>query len=708
MFAIYKRELKAFFQSVIGWLFIAATLFLAGIYFYAINVASGYSSVALTVNNALFIYLFTVPILTMRILTEEKKQKIDQLTLTAPVSIGKIVVGKYLSMATILCIPVLMISSYPLVLSKFGNVALLENYIAILGYFLYGLASIALCLLFSSFTESQVIAAIISFAVMFVTYMMAAISSMLTQNENAIAEFVAKLLSCIDFSSRFNNMLNGILDLKSVFYFITFIVLCLFLTTQSIQKRRYSMSVKNLTIGAYSIGMVGVFVAVTVFANLLVNTLPKKYTEIDCTQNKLFSISDTTKNFLNSLNEDVTIYVLNSEENKDEVVARTLEKYSDITNHIKVVYKDPQKNPTFYKQYTDVALAYNSLIVVGNKRNTVISYNDLFLTQVNYQTYSEDVIGYDGEGRITSAINYVTLLETPKGYMTTGHDEFGLDDGFATLITKQNVEMESVNLLQDNIPEDAEFLLIMAPQSDFTEDEAKKVINYCTRGGQLLVTIPIVENIALEMPNLQKILDAYNVSVENGIIVESNKQYYYNNQIMLLPEVRNSFLNEGVYQNKYVLVPYAKGITVTEDDNVKNTALLTTSATSFSKMGIEDIDSYDKGMADENGPFDIGVYIQRKFGERDSVAFIFGSPNMMTDQADALVVNANSQIFMNCLNQCIDTEVGVISVPSKSYQTENIVVSANAARAIGMIYIFLIPIGLFAAGVAVWALRRRK
>lgn len=708
MLAIYKRELKAFFQSVIGWLFIAATLFLAGIYFYAINVASGYSSVAYTVNNALFIYLFTVPILTMRILTEEKKQRIDQLTFTAPVSIGKIVIGKYLSMATILCIPVLAIATYPLILSRFGNVAMLENYIAILGYFLYGLASIALCLLFSSFTESQVIAAIVSFAVMFITYMMAAISSMLTQNENVIASFVARILKCIDFSSRFSNLLNGILDLNSVFYFVTFIILALFLTTQSIQKRRYSMSVKNFTIGAYSVGMVAIFIAVTVFANLIVTSLPKKYTEIDCTKNKLFSISDTTKEFLESLQEDVTIYVLNSRDNKDEVVSRTLEKYSDISNHIKVDYKDPQKNPTFYKQFSDTALAYNSLIVVGSKRSTVVSYNDLFLTEVNYQTYSEDVIGYDGEGRITSAINYVTLEETPKGYMTTGHDEFGLDDGFANLVIKQNIEMESINLLQNDLPEEAEFLLILAPQSDFTEDEAKKVINYCSRGGQLLVTIPIVESIANEMPNFQKILDAYNVEIENGIIVEGDSNYYYNTQIMLLPDVCNSFLNEGVFQNKYVLAPYAKGVIVKEDENVNNTSLLKSSNKSYSKMGIDDLASLNKSMADENGPFDIGVYIQRRFGERDSIAFVFGSPNMMTDQADALVVNANSQIFMNCINQCIDTEVGVISVPSKSYKTENVVVSASAATAIGVIYIVLIPIGLFVAGFVVWMLRRRK
>ncbi|MGN0157029.1 MAG: ABC transporter permease, partial [Lachnospiraceae bacterium] len=86
MLAIYKRELKAFFQSVTGWLFVAAMIFLTGIYFMAINLMYGSSSVANTVANSVFIYILIIPILSMRILAEERKQKTDQLTLTAPVS----------------------------------------------------------------------------------------------------------------------------------------------------------------------------------------------------------------------------------------------------------------------------------------------------------------------------------------------------------------------------------------------------------------------------------------------------------------------------------------------------------------------------------------------------------------------------------------------------------------------------------------------
>ena len=101
MTAIYKRELKTFFTTVTGWLFIAAHICLAGLYFFAINLLSGYSNVGQSFSSILFLLLLSTPILSMRMLAEERKQKTDQLILTSPVSIGGIVVGKYLAMATV-------------------------------------------------------------------------------------------------------------------------------------------------------------------------------------------------------------------------------------------------------------------------------------------------------------------------------------------------------------------------------------------------------------------------------------------------------------------------------------------------------------------------------------------------------------------------------------------------------------------------------
>lgn len=709
MIAIYKRELKAFFQSMIGWLFVAATLFLTGIYFMAVNLMYGSASVASTISSAAFIYILTIPILSMRIIAEERKQKTDQLTLTAPVSIWKIVTGKYLAMATVLLIPIFVVCLYPLILSAFGTISFVQTYVAILGFFLYGLAAIALGLFISSITESQVIAAVVSFAAIFITYMMDGISNLITKSGNVITTFVSKVLSALDFSSRFDDFLNGNFNINAVVYFITVILVCLFLTTQSIQKRRYSISVKNISMGAYSSGLIIIVLAVSVFANLLVNELPDKYTNFDITSQKLYSLSDTTKEFTQNLTDDINIYVLQDEKNKDEVLDSTLKKYEALSKHINVTYKNPVKSPNFYKQYTSGDISLNSVIVEGQKRYKVIDYSDIYETEVDPSTYQENTTGYDGEGQITSALDYVTREDMPKAYAIEGHDEQALDSGFQSAIEKQNITIESLNLLNvDKIPQDAEFVMVMAPKSDFSEEDANKVIEYAKNGGKLFVTTALVENIEKSMPNFQKILDCYNTKIVNGTIIETDANHYYQDPTYLLPDVQDTFLTDGVYQKKYAFMPYAQGITVDENDDVTLISLLKTTDTAYSKIDLSNAQSLEKTMEDQSGPFDVGVYVKKTYGDKEASLFLFSSINFFTDQADKMVANANLKIFTNCISEYIKSTESAIVIPSKSYTEETLTISSGYALGIGLLLAVILPITLMVIGLVVWLNRRKK
>lgn len=163
MLAIYKRELKSYFRSFIGFLFIAVTLFFLGLYFSVYNLMNGYPYFAYVVSSVTFLFMLTMPILTMRILAEEKRSKTDQLILTAPVSVGGIVMGKFLALLTIFAIPVAIICFYPLIMAQYGSVPMGEAYLSILAYFLFGMTAIAIGLFLSSVTESQVIAAVLTF-----------------------------------------------------------------------------------------------------------------------------------------------------------------------------------------------------------------------------------------------------------------------------------------------------------------------------------------------------------------------------------------------------------------------------------------------------------------------------------------------------------------------------------------------------------------
>lgn len=168
--------------SMIGYLFIFFVLLLTGIYFSAYQLSAAYPKFEYTLSALTFVFLIGVPILTMRVLAEERKQKTDQLLLTAPVTVGGIVLGKYLSLVTVYAVPIAVMCTYPLLMSKFGEVSFNSAYTAILGFFLLGCANLAIGVFISSITESQVIAAVLTFVFLFAFFMMNGISSFFSES----------------------------------------------------------------------------------------------------------------------------------------------------------------------------------------------------------------------------------------------------------------------------------------------------------------------------------------------------------------------------------------------------------------------------------------------------------------------------------------------------------------------------------------------
>ena len=241
MIAILKREWKSYFQNITGWLFIAAVLALYGLYFLAYNLRAGYPYVSYTLSAISFIMLIAVPILTMRSMAEERHSRTDQLVLTAPVSLGKMIFGKFLAMVGVFTVAVAVIAVTPLVLAAFGTVPMGENYVAVLGFWLYGCTCIAVGMLASALTESQVIAAVVAFAFLFLGYMMNSITGLIGDH------LITKVLGAYDLYTPLQSFMSGCLDLTGVVYFVSVTALCLFLTCQCVQKRRWSMTTKKLT-----------------------------------------------------------------------------------------------------------------------------------------------------------------------------------------------------------------------------------------------------------------------------------------------------------------------------------------------------------------------------------------------------------------------------------------------------------------------------
>lgn len=701
MIAIYKREVKSFFHSFIGWLFLAATLLLMGIYFTVYNMLCGYPNISYVLQSVIFLFMITIPILTMRILAEERKQKTDQLILTAPITVGKIVLGKYFALVTVFAIPVIVIGITPMILSFSGTFQLGVSYTALLGFFLYGCMALAIGMLLSSLTESIVIAAVLTFIVLFLGYLMSGLCSIISTTGNLLT----KCLSAFDMIGRFDEMTGGNFSVEAVVYYVTCTLFLLFCTTQSIQKRRYSAS-SGLKIGAYSSGMIGIVAVLTVAVNLAIAQLPEEMLSLDVTSNKLFTLTEETKAFVPTITEDITIYVYVNEEYKDTNLDKTIQKIHDLSDHITVTYVDPSINPKFYTKYTDTAPSSNSLIVVGPNRTRVVDYNDIYSYEIDYTTYEYQITGYDGEGQITSALAYVTTDEMPKIYVITGHDELELEGQFTSAIQKENIEYEELSLLTvAEIPEDAQAIIIDAPLNDYSEDDAAKVVSYLEKGGNALIIPTWTET---KMPNFQKILDFYGVSIVEGMIVETDSSMLYNDPFYLFPEIQSDEITSSVF-NASVFAPYAQGLLYSDDsENVYYTPLLQTSDESYSKTDLETATEYDKTEDDIDGPFVIALKAEKTVANNEiSNAVIIATENLFTENADSVVPGCNVKLFSGVLASMTEHESSV-SIPVKQYDTSIIAFSSQASFVVGFLSILVIPVGCLAIGFIIWFNRRKR
>lgn len=288
MRAIYKRELDSYFHSMIGYVFISFFLAFTGVYFMAYNLNYGYPIFSYVLSSLVFILLIAIPVLTMKSFSEDRKSRTDQLLLTAPVSLGQIVLGKYLAMVTVYLIPSLVFCLYPLVIKMQGNAYLLTDYCGILMFFLMGCVFISIGMFLSSLTESQIIAAISSFGVLLVLYLWDGILGFLPSSALLNLIILLVLLSLVSVlvwhitgnlviagvlelfflaagiivyavdSSLYENLLpdvlgkldltapltdvvaSSLLDTGSIILYLSVIGLFIFLTMQSIQKRRWS------------------------------------------------------------------------------------------------------------------------------------------------------------------------------------------------------------------------------------------------------------------------------------------------------------------------------------------------------------------------------------------------------------------------------------------------------------------------------------
>ena len=345
----------------------------------------------------------------------------------------------------------------------------------------------------------------------------------------------------------------------------------------------------------------------------------------------------------------------------------------------------------------------NSLVVECGDRSRFIGYDDIYVYQLDLASSSYKT-AFDGEGAITSAIDYVVNEEQPQLYVLEGHGEAELPSTFSEQIEKENIEMTTFSLLTvDAVPEEADCVMLYAPSSDISTEEAEMLSDYVAGGGKLLVMAGPVEDASLD--NLYSLLADYGVTANEGIVVEGDREHYaFQSPLALMPDMAESDMTDSLMEEHYFpILPVAQGLTIGENEtDATVTALLTTSADSFSKVAGYDLDTYEKEEGDIDGPFALAVSVDCSTGGQ---MVWFSSSAFLEDMYNAYSSGANVNLGMNALSSLIG-ESEAMAIRSKSLDYNYLTISESTSSLLKVLMIGVFP--LVYLGIGIGVVVRRK
>ena len=453
-------------------------------------------------------------------------------------------------------------------------------------------------------------------------------------------------------------------------------------------------------------------VAITVMVNLVVGQLPRSVTRFDLSEQKMFTLSEQTESILDALEEDVEIHIVAESGEEDLRLETMLSQYSSRSKHIRVDTIDPVLVPL--SRYSVESLTNNSLIVESARRFQIVDYSDIyeFSTNWNTQTNAYDYeISFRGEPAVTSAIEFVCGEQLPVVYVLSGHGEYLLPETFRQAIEKQNIELRDLSILSSaQIPADCACLLIAAPVNDLSPRETEAILSYLGEGGNLLLTRDYVD---VSYPNLDSLMDAYGMYLENGIVVETDPQHYYQPYgVYLLPEIMPHEVTAPLISNKSnLMVAYGQGIGVLPSyrSSLSILPLLRTSEQAFlsipdSQTGALDLENTDGSPRSSHV---LAMAVQERYGETKTRVVVLGSSYIADESANEITSGGNEDFILNVLGWLCE-KGSSISIHAKSIQYDSLVISGAAGVWWSALFAGIIPGAVLLFGFVVWNRRRKN
>ena len=462
--------------------------------------------------------------------------------------------------------------------------------------------------------------------------------------------------------------------------------------------------------GLYSTAILAAAIVLAVLINLLVGAIPKRYTEFDLSAAKMYTLGDSSRQLMQSLDQDVTVYYLCETGSEDAIITKLLDHYADESGHFHWEQKDPALYPTFAAQYGAENASTGSLIVVSGENSEVLNAAELYeYDYSDYYTTGSANVTFAGEKQISSAIYKLTSGAESHAFYTTNHGEQAPTSSLTEALEAQNIDLQPLDLLTSEIPEDCSLLIINAPTSDLASDdglvdEVSMLQNYLNEGGKMLLTTNIYD----ETPNLDALMAEFGLSREPGIVVEGDSGHsLYGYPYSLFPDygaTEESAALNGVNKDTHVMLSVAQGLVLTETEDVTAEPLLNTSEQSYSKQDVNNAATTEKESGDTDGPFTLAAWA---CSDNTGAEVIWiGCPNVDNEQVYQYIPG-NRTFLQGCAVSLAGDDSGLL-IDTKALEAEPITVAASQATTLGLVFVFILPAAVLVAGAVVVLLRRRK
>ena len=684
MKAIWKREMQGYFFTAAGYVFLGVFLTVSSVLFYLEILSQRSGDLPTFIGEMSYLWMLLSPVLTMRLLAEEKQKKTDQLLWTSPVSLPRIILGKYLAAVTVLAAAAFLTLFYALIVAIYGQVYPAELAVNYLGFILQGCAFAALDLFLSSCAATPATAAVLAFGANFLLWILDLL-------ENAVqAEWIAGLLRFCSLYARNEPFLMGQLSWAGILFDLSVIAFFLALTVFREDRKRsgggrdgrkaasLKERVRHCLRGQVSAALM-VLLAVSLAAvNTAATQMERKNGwRADFSFNRISTHSAVTKDTIEHLAHPVHLYALFRKGNEDAPLTELLDRYAAASEKITWEQTDPALNPGIVSRFSTETEtpAEDSLIVFCEEtgRWRILGPEDYVSLGMDPDTGEYTYEGWTYERSVTNAIAWVTRESVPQVMIVQGHGE--LDGETVThldgLLTANRFEVAYADLADAAALSPENLLVFLGPQKDLNEEELERVRAFGEAGGSFLFACDYTDPID-KMPGYAALLRSYGFLPMKGIVLADRnapETYYNGNRIYLIPEMCSTDLTMDLIGSgaDRLLLPGCRAFETPEesDRNLMVSPVLRSGEGSYLKatdaMSVE----LEKKEGDPSGPFALALQARRVTGEGFlSRAFVIGCSGALVNE-QVYAMTDIQQLIVRVAEFLLDLEASDLDILAK-------------------------------------------